>query len=63
MNCQKDTEQEGHFKPSVKACSQRGCKDLIEIITQFGKRRVCKHNGRIPGNIYTCPKDEDMGDE
>ena len=48
------------FKPSVRACKERGCVWLEEVEYQGRKRKVCNHpcgKGRIPGNI-ACPKDE-----
>ncbi len=43
------------FKPSVAACKQRKCKELIEEEYQGIHRKICNINNRIPGNLARCP--------
>ena len=51
-----------HSSPSVANC--KGCPDLVWEEVDFGpeiatkRRRMCKHSGRIPGNMKTCPKEQ-----
>lgn len=45
------------FKPSVKACKERGCKELTEEDYGGVRRMICGINTRIPGNLGKCPKE------
>ncbi|WP_158024086.1 hypothetical protein [Methanosarcina horonobensis] len=46
------------FKPSVQACTQKACPSLVSTRFEGRDRRVCQFNGRIPGNLSECPKEE-----
>ncbi len=48
------------FKPSVKACSLKGCKELVLERYEGHDRRVCQHTGRIPGNMAKCPMEAEQ---
>ena len=46
------------FKPGVRNCSRIKCEFLVWETHELSgiKRRVCGHNGRIPGNMTSCPR-------
>lgn len=48
--------------PSARECLARQCPDLGSEVWPIGSgnppRKVCKINGRIPGNMGKCPKEE-----
>lgn len=48
------------FKPSAKACSERARPSLVSVRFEGRDRSVCQFNGRIPGNLSECPKEEEQ---